>query len=184
MKFLDYIRGQRKGEDAHRIERNSMQDPFLYEAIEGFDSIDDNHIERINNIQNRLRAKSETTKHHRHIWQTVAAAVVIIVGISGYFLVNTHESGLYAQESNKSLIIDVYVPETYYVDNIVPISQRNAEVAREVYKPNISKFKATENTNHNLSKKELEMLSGKGQSEQGETVIEIYIPENLNRRSN
>ena len=29
MKLLDYIRGLRKGKEAHRLEKESMKDPFL-----------------------------------------------------------------------------------------------------------------------------------------------------------
>lgn len=183
MKFLDYIRGQRKGKDAHRIEKDSMQDPFLYEAIEGFDSIDDNHIERISNIQNRLRAKSESVrKSYSRMWQTAAAVLVITFGLGGYFLNDNYKSNLYAQETVESKIIDLYVPDIYYVENIVPIAQENAKVAREVYKPEISKFKIDENINSKISKEELEALSDKKQDDKGEIVIEIYFPDDLKKQ--
>ena len=32
MKLLDYIRGLRKGKEAHRLEKESMKDPFLADA--------------------------------------------------------------------------------------------------------------------------------------------------------
>lgn len=182
MKFLDYIRGQRKGKDAHRIEKDSMQDPFLYEAIEGFDSIDDNHIERISTIQNRLRAKSESVKKsYVRVWQTAAAVLVIIFGLGGYFLNDSYKSNLYAQETTESRIIDLYVPTVYYVENIVPIAQQNAKVAREVYKPEISKFKVNENINSKISKEELEAFSDKIQEDKYEVVIEIYVPDDLKK---
>ena len=34
MKLLDYIRGLRKGKEAHRLEKESMQDPFLADAMD------------------------------------------------------------------------------------------------------------------------------------------------------
>lgn len=176
MKFLDYIKGQRKGKEAHQLERDSMQDPFLYEAIEGFDSIDDNHIQRINKIQNRLRANSESVKKdYSRVWQSVAAVAVIIFCIGGYFMVNTNESNLYAQETIESRIIDVYIPEVYYVENIVPIAQQNAKVAKEVYRPEIAKFKVNGNISPELSKEELDTFS----ESKDETVIEIYVPDDL-----
>lgn len=179
MKFLDYIRGQRKGREAHRIERDSMQDPFLYEAIEGFDSIDDNHIGRINNIQARIRAKSKSVrKGYGRAWQTAAAVFIIIFGIGGYFLNNSHKSNLYAQETTKSRIIDIYVPDIYYSENIVPIAQQNAKIAREAYKPEISKFKINEDINPSLPKEETGTSSEKKQVDKHETIIEIYIPKN------
>ena len=32
MKLLDYIRGARKGKEAHRLEKEAMRDPFLADA--------------------------------------------------------------------------------------------------------------------------------------------------------
>ncbi|MBK5722368.1 hypothetical protein JGH11_15945 [Dysgonomonas sp. Marseille-P4677] len=178
MKFLDYINGQRRGKDAHRIEKSSMRDPFLYEAIEGFDSIDDNHIERISNIQKRLKAKNKTVRNNQ-IWQT-AAAVVFIVGLGGYFLTDYHKSGLHAQELSNSAIIEVYVPETYYAENITTIAQKNSEIVR-AYKPNISQFRINENetTDH---REELEILSEEI-NRKNETPIEIYVPEDFEEQT-
>ena len=34
----DYLRGNRKGESANRLEREALSDPFLYEALEGLTS--------------------------------------------------------------------------------------------------------------------------------------------------
>ena len=124
MNFLDYIKGQRKGVDAHRIEKDSMKDPFMYEAIEGFDSIDDDHLASINNIHERLNAKTKTIKKHHPIWQSVAAAAVVIFAIAGYMIIGYHESNdLQAQDKGMSSIINIYVPEEYYVENIVVSNQ-------------------------------------------------------------
>ncbi len=41
MKLLQYIKGLRKGKDAHRIEQDAMTDTFLADALEGFDAVDD-----------------------------------------------------------------------------------------------------------------------------------------------
>lgn len=183
MKFLDYIKGQRKGKDAHRIEKDSMKDPFLYEAIDGFDSIDDNHIERINNIQNRLKAKSKTKNkvNGRQMWQSAAAAIIIIIGIGGYFLTDYHKSGLYAQQANENSIIEIYVPEAYYAENIVVIAQKNAELAK-AYKPDISRFKIESEESASMSKAEQEILS-EDAKRMSEVPIEIYVPDDFESRT-
>ena len=183
MKFLDYIKGQRKGKDAHRIEKDSMKDPFLYEAIDGFDSIDDNHIERINNIQNRLKARSKTKNktNGRQVWQTAAAAIIIIIGIGGYFLTDYHKSGLYAQQANEKSIIEIYVPEEYYAENIVVIAQKNAELAK-AYKPGISRFKIESEESASMSKAEQEILS-EDAKRMNEVPIEIYVPDDFESRT-
>lgn len=37
MKLLDYIRGTRKGKEAHRLQKEAMRDPFLADAMDGYD---------------------------------------------------------------------------------------------------------------------------------------------------
>lgn len=179
MKFLDYIKGQRKGNDAHRIEKNSMTDPFLYDAIDGFDSIEDNHIERINSIQNRIRAKSASSGRQRHIWQSVAASAIIIIAAGAYFLSDYHKSDLHAQEAQANIIIDLYVPQTYYVENIVPIAKENAAISKKAYKPQISKFKPNVKMNSTISEDEKNSLLEKKQ-DTAEIIIEIYAPNGSN----
>ena len=47
MKLLDYIRGLRKGKEAHRLEKESMKDPFLADAMDGYGQVEGNHEQRI-----------------------------------------------------------------------------------------------------------------------------------------
>lgn len=176
MKFLDYIKGQRKGRDAHRIEKDSMTDPFLYEAIEGFDSIDDDHIKRINEIQSRLSQKRSGLVKRRAIWQSVAAAAIIIFALGGYLMIDWKKSDLYARD-NGPVIIDVYVPEAFYVENIAVIAQHNTEQVK-ASKSAIAKFSIKEEVNPAVSKEELASLSD-GISEEDKIMMDIYLPEDL-----
>ena len=40
MKLSDYIRGFRKGKEAHRLEKEAMRDPFLADALEGYSRVE------------------------------------------------------------------------------------------------------------------------------------------------
>ena len=51
MKLLDYIRGLRKGKEAHRLEKESMQDPFLADAMDGYNQVEGNHEQRIEKLR-------------------------------------------------------------------------------------------------------------------------------------
>jgi len=149
MNFLDYIKGKRKGIEAHQIEKDSMSDPFMYEAIDGFDSVNGNHAERIRNIQNRLHNKRRFTKKHLILWQSVAACAVMILAIGGYFFFDntSANNNLYAQtEDIRSEFIEIYIPETYYTENIVVIAKHNSEAAK-TYKPAIEKTRAKNTDN-------------------------------------
>lgn len=58
MKLLDYIRGLRKGKEAHRLEKESMQDPFLADAMDGYNQVEGNHEQRIEKLRMQVSAHS------------------------------------------------------------------------------------------------------------------------------
>ena len=86
MKLLDYIRGLRKGKEAHRLERESMQDPFLADAMDGYSQVEGNHEQRIEKLRMQVSAHSAKKKNTRAITWSIAACLIIGFGISSYFL--------------------------------------------------------------------------------------------------
>ncbi len=92
MKWMDYIRGLRKGKEAHRIEREAMNDPFLSDALEGFDSVKGDHARRVEELQERFAATH--MPRHRHLptpsapsrhrslrrWSIAASLLVAVLG--------------------------------------------------------------------------------------------------------
>lgn len=112
MKFLNYIHGNRKGKEAHRIEKDAMEDPFLADAIEGYDSIPGNHAERIARMRSAITARSARKKPHR-AWKVAIAAVGLIVIASGYFILMNHQSSMLTAHESGGGYIDLYVPEDY-----------------------------------------------------------------------
>lgn len=86
MKLLDYIRGLRKGKEAHRLEKESMQDPFLADAMDGYNQVEGNHEQRIEKLQMQVSAHSAKKKNTYAITWSIAACLVIGFGISSYFL--------------------------------------------------------------------------------------------------
>lgn len=86
MKLLDYIRGLRKGKEAHRLEKESMQDPFLADAMEGYSQVEGNHEQRIEKLRMQISAHSAKKRNTYAIAWSIAACLVIGFGISSYFL--------------------------------------------------------------------------------------------------
>lgn len=178
MNFLDYIKGNRKGKEAHRIEKDSMADLFLYEAIEGFDSIEDDHIRRIGNIQKRLNTKSKARNHQQsHFWQIAATVAVLIFGLAGYLFIDYYHKPTLQAHGGEPKIIDIYVPQTYYVENITTIAQKNVELTK-AYKPGRTHSKIRLSTEDIISEEELDELIGNE-----EHPIEIYLPENFDEHT-
>ena len=75
MKLLDYIRGLRKGKEAHRLEKESMKDPFLADAMDGYHQVEGDHEEQINKLRMKVNAHSAKKRNTR------SSAVVILPGL-------------------------------------------------------------------------------------------------------
>ena len=86
MKLLDYIRGLRKGKEAHRLEKESMQDPFLADAMDGYNQVEGNHEQRIEKLRMQVSAHSAKKESTYAITWSIAACLIIGFGISSYFL--------------------------------------------------------------------------------------------------
>ena len=58
MRLSDYIQGLRKGKEAHRLEKESMKDPFLADAMDGYHQVEGDHEEQINKLRMKVNAHS------------------------------------------------------------------------------------------------------------------------------
>lgn len=165
MKFLDYINGQRKGKNAHRLERESMSDPFLLDAIEGFDNISDNHLARIATIQDKISKSHSTTKTRRvGLWSSVAATIaILIIGTAGLLFLKNMDTNNYAQ-ADEQLPIDLYLPDNIYEENIAIIAIVNTQLTRDI------SVKVANSNNDKFDSKE-EKLEEIG-------TIDLFIPPN------
>lgn len=86
MRLSDYIQGLRKGKEAHRLEKESMKDPFLADAIDGYNQVEGNHEQRIEQLRIQISARSTKKRNTYAIIWSAAACLVIGFGISSYFL--------------------------------------------------------------------------------------------------
>ena len=89
MKLIDYIRGDRTGRNARRIEIESMRDPLLQDAIDGFDAVPGDHEEAIRRLQQRITAKS-AVRPQRKIsgWIAAAAVALLCVATGGLYMLS------------------------------------------------------------------------------------------------
>ena len=115
MKLLDYIRGLRKGKEAHRLEKESMQDPFLADAMDGYNQVEGNHEQRIEKLRMQVSAHSAKKKSTYAITWSIAACLIIGFGISSYFLFlkkSMTDEVFIAKESVSSKLAEPAVPPT------------------------------------------------------------------------
>lgn len=86
MKLIDYIKGKRHGKDANQLEREAMKDPFLRDAIEGFDAVQGNHFSAIEELEKKIterQQKKSKTVYFRRWTIGIAATIALILGIGG-----------------------------------------------------------------------------------------------------
>jgi len=86
MKLLVYIRGLRKGKEAHRLEKESMKDPFLADAMDGYHQVEGDHEEQIYKLRMKVNAHSAKKRNTYAVTWSIAACLIIGIGISSYFL--------------------------------------------------------------------------------------------------
>ncbi len=80
MNLKDYIHGKRYGKEANRLEREAMNDPFLQDAIDGYDSVPGNHVEALEKLEKRFAPRPERIDKRVWLW-AAAAALVLLIGI-------------------------------------------------------------------------------------------------------
>jgi protein TonB len=86
MNILDYIRGNRRGREAHRLERDAMSDPLLADALEGYDAVEGRHEEAIARLRDRIAVRAQGRRSHRRVWLVAAAAgVALLLGVGGLY---------------------------------------------------------------------------------------------------
>ncbi len=128
--FLDYISGKRKGKEAFRIEREAMQDPFLAEALDGYDSVSGDHASGIaslrERIEKRTRKKTSFTGYYR-----IAAVVLLCLISGGVFWILQREDSLelYSQLPPQS--------ESLREEEPAPFSSESEEIAAISDKRNV-----------------------------------------------
>ena len=80
MNFREYIQGERHGKKANQLERQAMEDPFLQDAIDGYDSVEGEHLSVIEKLEKDVSPTQKRTSRPLWIW-AAAAVIVLLIGI-------------------------------------------------------------------------------------------------------
>lgn len=90
-----YLEGRLDGKTMHAIERQALEDPFLAEALEGFERRHPNQSDNIRDLKARLETKVKQRKddrkkgwiiRYRNLQVAAAAVLLLVIGISIFFL--------------------------------------------------------------------------------------------------
>jgi len=84
MSLLDYIKGERSGKNAHQLELDAMRDPFLQDAMDGYDLINDHPVYHLKKLEKQIKKRTRKKQHYVQIW-VAAACIVLLFCVSVYF---------------------------------------------------------------------------------------------------
>lgn len=83
-----YLNGELDAHAMHQLEKEAQNDPFLMEALEGYESFGIDQQKNLDDMNARLQAR--INKHERRIipWRTIsiAASVLIMLTVGGLFI--------------------------------------------------------------------------------------------------
>ena len=132
MKLIDYIQGKRRGKEANKLEHEAMNDPFLQDAIDGFDAVPGNHASAIEELEAQLERRINKPKpviSYRFWIMGAAASLVLLLGIGSLLHFDTKVSPELAHKETKT-IIQTQKPVAVTKSFVQPITKtivRNSE---------------------------------------------------------
>ncbi|GAB6011340.1 hypothetical protein [Viscerimonas tarda] len=189
MSLLNYITGLRKGKDAHCTEVEAMRDPFLAEAIEGYNSVAGDHASRIAGMQKQISGRSRQRK--TAFWLSSACSVAAVALFIIYLTVWNKPYGAGYADTE---ILYVYLPEDYDMEkkvldynlppNVEVEDDLFAQVVEvDIYVPEdyVEKKKRESRNNENagsMDEKQLPVtISNLDELFAPDEPIDIYLPE-------
>jgi hypothetical protein len=143
MKLIDYIQGKRHGKDANRLEREALNDPFLQDAIDGFDSVPGDHIASINQLEEDMKRRiSRKPRVFAYRWWAIgiAASIILVLGIGSLMHMEMNVPKDTALRAPK-----VIIPTKTNSDSVVHINAFSQKtIARLIPKKKAIKFIKTD----------------------------------------
>ena len=90
-----YLNGELDARAMHELERQALDDPFLADALEGYDQRG-NQEQRLGDLQKRLQHRTLPAKKRLTLWTTlsIAASVLLFVAVGGWWLVSGRSAGV------------------------------------------------------------------------------------------
>jgi len=111
LELKDYI-SNREGEEANQLERQSMNDPFLRDAIDGFDSVEGNHLSVIRKLEEQIGGKKEKKSSKLGPWIWIVVLIAALLATSPFLWKTIRQTIENAgqKHSNQNLSIDENMP--------------------------------------------------------------------------
>lgn len=151
MRLSDYIRGQRKGKEAHRLEKEAMKDPFLADAMDGYQIVEGNHEEKLNKLRKQIRNRTYKKRNYAMAW-SIAASLLIGISISGYFLFQ--KDTLTEKRYTEDKVTDILFEE-----ELIPIEPEQPDIMAKVSPKDTAKKSSSGLVSENRKSKQITPLA-------------------------
>ena len=95
MRLKDYIQSNKRGKEANRLEREALNDPFMQDALEGFDAITGDHVAIIEELEKKYTIETRRTpslRRTRMLYWSIAASILLLIGFGSYFFLGRNKN--------------------------------------------------------------------------------------------
>ncbi|MVN92223.1 TonB family protein [Mucilaginibacter aquatilis] len=85
-----YLNGELDARAMHELERRALNDPFLAEALEGYQLIEKSQESNLAELQRTLQQRIEPKQKRVSLWPafSIAASILVFLSIGGWWLLN------------------------------------------------------------------------------------------------
>ena len=165
-----------------------MQDPFLADAMDGYNQVEGNHEQRIEKLRMQVSAHSAKKKNTYAITWSIAACLVIGFGISSYFLFlkkSMTDEVFIAEESVSTKLAEPAAPPTPAIPATptVPATPQK-EIALATTKVKTDSTPISEITARQADKKDMiAKIQATSQPQQGVPVATVPVMEEVSEET-
>lgn len=146
MGLINYIKGNRYGKEANKLERESMEDAFLQEALDGYDAVISNHLNSLERLEEKVLEQS-TKKKKQHtliLYLSVAASIALIISVGSIFFFNPPKEGLIAKQTEIKQSANAPVSEKLQKKEEVMVVNPDESIKEDVQVEELTKLKESE----------------------------------------
>jgi hypothetical protein len=130
-----YLNGALDAKAMHQLEKRALDDPFLMDAIEGYEANGKNQQMQLDEISDRLQKRLSGNEKRIIPWRyfAIAASVLVVFTIGGVFLFNNN--------AKRPQLAKLVVPVTQKADSL-PIEEPKVNSDATAEKPNTANMLA------------------------------------------
>ena len=134
MLLKDYIQGDKRGEEANRLEREAMNDPFLQGALDGFENVAGDHAKIIERLEKKF-TNPPAAFHVNINWLlslTIAASILLLIVFSTYVILEKDRQRSPVLAEVQSIILpDSSAEESMYSEELKAEAMIIAETSKK-----------------------------------------------------